>query len=52
MWSNTVGAVIPLMARRLNIDPAVVSAPMISTVVDASGLLIYMLIAKTLLIAI
>lgn len=48
-WSNTVGAVIPLIAKRVNIDPAVVSAPMIATLVDASGLLIYMLIAKALL---
>jgi magnesium transporter len=48
-WANTVGAMIPLLARRLNIDPAVVSAPMITTLVDASGLLIYMLIAKALL---
>jgi magnesium transporter len=48
-WSNTVGAVIPFLAHRLNIDPAVVSAPLITTLVDASGLLIYMLIAKALL---
>jgi magnesium transporter len=48
-WSNTVGAVIPLLAHRLSIDPAVVSAPLITTLVDASGLLIYMLIAKALL---
>jgi magnesium transporter len=48
-WANTVGAMSPLLARRLNIDPAVVSAPMIATLVDASGLLIYMLIAKALL---
>lgn len=48
-WANTVGAVIPLLARRVNIDPAIVSAPMITTLVDATGLLIYMLIAKALL---
>ncbi len=51
-WLNTVGAVIPLVAKRVNIDPAVMSAPMITTLVDASGLLIYMLTAKALLDAI
>lgn len=49
IWANTVGALIPLLAKRLNIDPAVVSVPLITTIVDASGLLIYMLIAKALL---
>lgn len=48
-WANTVGALIPLLAKRVNIDPAIVSAPLITTLVDASGLLIYMLIAKALL---
>ena len=48
-WSNVVGAVIPLFAKRVGIDPAVVSAPLITTLVDASGLLIYMLIAKAIL---
>lgn len=49
VWANSVGALIPLLAKRLNIDPAVVSVPLITTIVDASGLLIYMLIAKALL---
>jgi magnesium transporter len=48
-WANTIGAVIPLIASRLKIDPAVVSAPLITTLVDASGLAIYLLIAKALL---
>lgn len=49
VWANSVGALIPLLAKRLNIDPAVVSVPLITTIVDASGLLIYMLIVKALL---
>lgn len=43
-WANTIGSLIPLVAHRLKIDPAVVSAPLITTLVDASGLAIYMLI--------
>ena len=48
-WANTIGAIIPLVAQRLKIDPAVVSAPLITTLVDATGLAIYLLIAKVLL---
>lgn len=49
-WANSVGAVIPLIARRLGIDPAVVSAPLIATLVDATGLIIYYNIAILILI--
>ncbi len=51
-WSNVIAAVIPMFAKRFKIDPALISAPLISTTVDATGLLIYMLIAKALLNAI
>ncbi len=48
-WANTVGSVIPLAAQRVGIDPTVVSAPLITTLVDASGLFIYLSIAKLLI---
>ena len=48
-WANTIGSVVPLIARKVGIDPATVSAPLITTLVDATGLAIYLLIAKTLL---
>jgi magnesium transporter len=48
-WANTIGALIPLLAHRFSIDPAVVSAPLITTLVDATGLAIYLLIAKAVL---
>jgi magnesium transporter len=50
VWANGVGALVPLLARRFNIDPAVVSAPLISTLVDATGLVIFYSIAILLLI--
>jgi magnesium transporter len=50
MWANCVGALVPMLARRFGIDPAVVSAPLISTLVDATGLVIYYSIAIVLLI--
>jgi magnesium transporter len=50
MWANCVGALVPLLARRFGIDPAVVSAPLISTLVDATGLVIFYTVAIVLLI--
>jgi magnesium transporter len=50
MWANSVGALVPLLAKKLGIDPALVSAPLISTLVDATGLIIYYLLAILLLI--
>lgn len=44
--ATTVGAMLPLLAKRLNIDPAVMSAPFITTLIDAAGLLLYFWIAK------
>jgi magnesium transporter len=45
IWANTLGAVLPLLAARLKIDPTVVSGPVMSTLVDASGLFIYFSVA-------
>jgi magnesium transporter len=46
----TAGALMPMLAKRVGIDPAVVSAPFITTTVDATGLLIYFGVAKLLLV--
>ena len=48
-WATTVGAVMPLLAKRTRVDPAVVSAPMVTTLVDATGLIIYFLMARLVL---
>lgn len=47
--ATLVGAVIPLFLQRMGIDPAVASAPFISTLVDATGLLIYFFMARMVL---
>ncbi|WP_103503372.1 MULTISPECIES: magnesium transporter [unclassified Streptomyces] len=49
MWAATVGGTMPLLAKKLKIDPAVVSAPMVTTLVDATGLIIYFTTAKIVL---
>lgn len=48
-WANAVGAAIPLAAQRFGIDPTVVSAPLITTLVDASGLFIYFSVAHLMI---
>lgn len=48
-WANAVGSMIPMLATRLKIDPTVMSAPLIATLVDATGLVIYFTIAKSFL---
>jgi magnesium transporter len=49
LWANIVGAVVPILADRIGIDPTVMSAPMITTLVDATGLFIYFLVAGAIL---
>lgn len=43
------GSLMPMLAKILRLDPAVVSTPFVSTVIDATGLLIYFLIAQSVL---
>ena len=49
IWANCLGAVLPLLAARLKIDPTVVSGPVMSTLVDATGLFIYFTIAGVII---
>ena len=47
--SATVGGMMPIVAKTVGADPAVFSNPFISTFCDATGLVIYFAIAKTVL---
>lgn len=49
VWANVLGSLLPLLARRFRIDPTVVSGPAMSTLVDATGLFIYLTIAGIVL---
>jgi magnesium transporter len=49
LWAATVAAILPLILHRLRIDPAVVSAPLITTLVDGTGLFLYLQTARFLL---
>jgi magnesium transporter len=49
LFGALTGAVMPLLIRRLGLDPAVASAPMIATVSDVAGIVIYLSVAQALL---
>jgi magnesium transporter len=46
LWANLLGTLMPIILTRLKIDPAVTSSPLLTTVVDSSGLLIYFTCAQ------
>ena len=47
--SKVVGSALPLIAKKIKLDPAVVASPFITTIIDALSLLIYCFIAGALL---
>ena len=49
MFAKLVGSVLPILAKRVGFDPAVMAAPFITTIVDALSLLVYFNIARLLL---
>lgn len=49
IWATTIGSMLPIAAKSLRIDPAVMSAPFITTFVDATGLIIYFEIARAVI---
>lgn len=52
LTANLIGAALPFALSRLKIDPAVASAPLITTVVDVTGLIIYFSLATLILTAV
>ena len=49
VMAKMVGCTLPLLAKKLGFDPAVMASPFITTIVDALSLLVYFLFAKTIL---
>lgn len=47
--AKIVGGTLPLIAKKLKLDPAIMAGPLITTIVDAICLILYFLIAKQLL---
>ena len=46
--SKSVGCLLPLVAKKFKLDPAVMAAPVITTIVDAGALLVFFWIAKAM----
>ena len=46
--SKSVGCLLPLLAKMIKVDPAVMAAPIITTVVDAGALLVFFGIVKVM----
>jgi len=51
VFANLAGGMIPLLFKRIGLDPAVTSGPFLTSVMDISGVLIYFTIATGLLAA-
>ena len=48
-WGTLIGALFPLILKRLGADPAASSAPFVATFIDVTGIVIYFNIALLLL---
>lgn len=49
LWANTVASMVPLLASAVGIDPTIVSGPLMTTLIDGTGLLIYFTLAAVIL---
>jgi magnesium transporter len=49
LWGTLAGSMLPLLLRRIGLDPATSSAPFVATLVDVSGLIIYFTAAGIIL---
>ena len=50
MASNMLGAVTPFVVRKLGFDPALISGPLLTTIVDVLGLALYFAVARVILL--
>jgi len=48
-WGTLMGSMLPFILRALRLDPAVISAPLVATLVDVTGLVIYFTTALVIL---
>ena len=49
MAAKTIGCILPILAKKVGLDPAVMASPFITTIVDALSLLAYFAVASALL---
>jgi magnesium transporter len=49
LWGSVIGSMLPIMLKRLGLDPATSSAPFVATLVDVTGIIIYFSVAFLIL---
>jgi magnesium transporter len=49
IMSKSVGCILPLVAKKMKFDPAIMAAPIITTIVDGASLIVYFSVAKMIL---
>lgn len=49
LWGSLTGAMLPFILRRVGFDPATASAPLVATLVDVTGIILYFVIAMIIL---
>lgn len=49
LWGSLSGAMLPFLLRRLKLDPASASAPLVATIIDVTGIVLYFTLATMLL---
>jgi magnesium transporter len=49
LWGTLIGSMLPLVLERFGQDPAASSTPLVATLMDVSGLLIYFAVAIVIL---
>lgn len=48
-WAALLGGLLPLLLERMKLDPATISSPLVATLMDISGILIYLGVASAVL---
>jgi magnesium transporter len=49
LWGTLIGSLLPMVFKRLGVDPGIASSPFVATFVDVTGIVIYFSIAKLIL---
>ena len=49
LWGTLVGSMLPLVLRRIGVDPATASTPFVATLCDVTGLIIYFTVSTAIL---
>ncbi|MEL7474329.1 MAG: magnesium transporter, partial [Planctomycetota bacterium] len=49
VWAVIIGSMFPLILERMRLDPATISSPLVATMMDISGLVIYLAVAVVMM---